>query len=371
MSGRRGKLRLTINEARLNGAALNLDKAAAFAIVDFGGTQPLNRTRTTLPGNSSGYLNPTWQEEFEYQLTGAENQITVMVYHKGKMEQEFFLGRLILPLGSLLGQQKAAAWYQLSNETNVGDIAVTTHFVEENAPLLNALPVATAHARQLAPIQTNQVMLSQGPPSYDDLSFGSAAKTSTSAAAPPARLQSFSSSSTEAPHPASLSKPAFSPLLSEKATQQAISNEKVTTMQMSTCYGPKLSDTNQFEDVPTLVSRVVIYTDGKHVFGLQVEGRDGNVGDRHQREQGPFGYSIFELQPKEFITTVKGGEEDNGIVYLQFVTNMGTKKHFGGRQDMGSPFKIYIPYGNAVVGFHGGVGARLHNIGVLSAPGYL
>lgn len=64
-------------------------------------------------------------------------------------------------------------------------------------------------------------------------------------------------------------------------------------------------------------------------------------------------------------------EDDFGIVFLQIFTNKGTRKHYGGPEDAGSPFSVYIPGGHAVVGFVGSYGQRLHNIGVITLPGLL
>jgi len=73
---------------------------------------------------------------------------------------------------------------------------------------------------------------------------------------------------------------------------------------------------------------------------------------------------VLNLDTGEYITEISG-RSGNIIDRLEIRTNLGKFIAVGGNG--GSPFRFTLPYGSQVVGFYGGVGGHLHNIGVYTA----
>lgn len=254
---------------------------------------------------------PTWNATFAHVLTGTEEDIEIVV-NIDKAAKPVAFARL--QLSQLLDKHtKDRVWYTISSNPPGGEICLSTTYVEATANSVGG--VLSAHDAASAP------------PGYDEKSISPNSMTT---------------------------------------------DEQKMKITQSTCYGPcGVHDSVEFCDVATNIQRVVVYNDGKNIYGLQVVSRSGAERCRHQKIQEAFGYSVLELGDDEYITEVKGGEDDAGIVFLEFFTNKGTKKHYGGKADgYVSPFNVYIPMGNVVVGFKGAYGRKMHNVGVLSAGGY-
>jgi hypothetical protein len=67
------------------------------------------------------------------------------------------------------------------------------------------------------------------------------------------------------------------------------------------------------------------------------------------------------LAQGEFITEVSGTQGEV-IESLEIKTNYGKFLRVGGYS--GNPFRFSIPYGTQIVGFYGGIGGHIHNLGV-------
>lgn len=265
-----------------------------------------------LTSTSSGGSSPQWETTFAADLKGTEQSIDIRINAEGLLEA---LASASISLLDLLQKPVTGkTWYPMQTSPPGGEVCLSFEFEGNNsslASLSNGRPA------------TNKV---DAPPAYDS------------------------------------NEPEFSSMSAEE------SKMKITG---STNYGPALSDSKEFCDIPTNIQRLHIYNDGKNIYGIQVFSRTGAERPRHQKVQDPFGFSVLELKVGEYITEVKGGEDDAGIVFLQLFTNMGTKKHYGGKTDgYVCPFSVYIPYGNIVVGFKGAYGGKMHNVGVISASGY-
>lgn len=110
-----------------------------------------------------------------------------------------------------------------------------------------------------------------------------------------------------------------------------------------------------------------------HALQLTYGFHQSVAGDDPQRMStpvlgGPTGdcvHSRLVLAPNETIvkTRVKCGAL---IDRLELETSLGRVKHWGGTG--GNPHDLFVPSNHAVVGFHGGSGGHLHNIGVLMVP---
>jgi len=67
------------------------------------------------------------------------------------------------------------------------------------------------------------------------------------------------------------------------------------------------------------------------------------------------------LAQGEFITEVSGTQGEV-IDSLEIKTNFGKFLRVGGYS--GNPYRFNIPYNTQIVGFYGGFGGHLHNLGV-------
>lgn len=414
-----GKFTVSVSSAHFEKSVTAFGKMSPYASIKIGNNE--QRTNT----HDKGDKCPIWDSEFEYLLGGEESFMKVTVWSKGTIS-DTFLGRADLSLTQLLAEQDRYIKHDLIHKKVVGQICISIKFrgtgggrcsltqISSDNVLLEALPDGSQSEQTNTerPKRASYVYpdLKAPPPSYTSHDESNAPKPS---APPPAEAPPPMMRQPSAPPPqlatkedafaqsklrqlktsSSFEGAAFVPPAIDDKTQDVFTppsenphtelfkapNAKAHTEEIkinanvvkkSTAYGPSyLDDGTSFSDVPTLIKKVIIYNDGKFIYGIQVESRLGVPGLRHQRIQDPFGYSVLELAEDEYITEVKGGEEDKGLIYVEFFTNKGRKKHYGGPDDsLSCAFNVYIPSGNVVVGFHGSYGHLMHSMGVLSAP---
>lgn len=108
---------------------------------------------------------------------------------------------------------------------------------------------------------------------------------------------------------------------------------------------------------------VSVLHDGQFVIGVQgnytadgVALQTTNIGSNQATMN-----QLVSLNPGEYISGVSGKGGDI-IDSLTITTSAGNSYTFGGTG--GNPFAVPIPVGKRVVGFHGGCGGHVHNIGV-------
>jgi len=135
-------------------------------------------------------------------------------------------------------------------------------------------------------------------------------------------------------------------------------------------YGNKHNDTRSFDHfsyIPTNsnypIRQIKLYG-STYVNGIQISYElRGPTPLELGNQNNPY-ESVLNLETGEFITEVSG-RVGNLIDRLEIRTNLGKSISVGGNG--GSPFNFSIPYGSQVVGFYGGVGGHLHNIGIYTA----
>jgi hypothetical protein len=116
--------------------------------------------------------------------------------------------------------------------------------------------------------------------------------------------------------------------------------------------------------IPSL-SSVSLYDDsGKYLNGIKCEWRDGSSNDHSTA--GNVEATSISLSPGEYITSVSA-RVGSLVDYLELKTNTG-RSISAGNCRTGSPIVYSIPDGMHVIGFTGGMGREIHNIGLLLAP---
>ena len=138
--------------------------------------------------------------------------------------------------------------------------------------------------------------------------------------------------------------------------------------------GKTHKDTVAFDDYTTYlsarhnirVSGLRVIHDGKFVIGIEaIYEADGQVfsgGAHNGREMGHGAVNQeVTFQHGEYINsiTLRAGDIVDG---LKLTTNLGKSYSFGGPG--GTPQQVYIAPGTQPIGFYGGIGGHLHNLGV-------
>lgn len=380
-----GSLNVSVTEAILNKSPGLFSKASPYYVVTCG-----DDSKGMSDVHIKGDKSPKWKDNLNLEVMSNCVSFRVTVYFKGggSFGADSTAGSVQFTLTDFEAPDShVAQWHVLSttNNTNTGKILMVAKFI----PLEGSIASSSFGASNAVPLSTNE-SANSAPPSYSNIEQGMIAPPPASAGGvtdivkassaddwpTPAPQEVVCAVPIASPVPTSASEntltgvhPAYLPVHehTHKTEQQQMKVEK------STVYGPaSMNDTIVFEDFPGIIRRIYFFTDGTRLYGLQSVDADNKQNPRHMKNQGEFAYSVLELRHGEHIVGLKGEEDDYGLVCLQVLTNMGVAKHFGGAQNsLMSPFSIHIPKGNVVVGFHGGFGASLHTIGVLSAPGLL
>jgi hypothetical protein len=132
-------------------------------------------------------------------------------------------------------------------------------------------------------------------------------------------------------------------------------------------FGNRHGDTRSFDHFSFITGKTYapirqlnLYASTTNVNGIQVL-YDGNL--MTNLEMGNHGNPTLQtlyLQPGEFISDVSGSYS-NVLVSLEIRTSLGRSMRVGGNG--GTPFRFANPYGSQIVGFYGGCGGHMHNIG--------
>jgi len=134
--------------------------------------------------------------------------------------------------------------------------------------------------------------------------------------------------------------------------------------------GNRHNDTRSFDhfsyipnNTPWPIRQVKLFG-STYVNGIQVSYEmRGNTPVEMGNNDNPY-ERVLNLESGEFIVEVSG-RSGNIIDRLDIRTNFGKTLSVGGNG--GTPFRLAIPNGSQVVGFFGGCGGHLHNIGVYYA----
>jgi len=132
-------------------------------------------------------------------------------------------------------------------------------------------------------------------------------------------------------------------------------------------FGRRHGDTRSFDHFNIIpksfapIRQINIWGTNSHVNGIQVI-YDGGITTPLEvgYHENPM-QQCLNLQYGEFVTDVSGTSGDL-IDSLEIRTNLGKSVRVGGYG--GVPFRFNVPYNTQIVGFYGGVGGHLHNIGI-------
>jgi len=135
-------------------------------------------------------------------------------------------------------------------------------------------------------------------------------------------------------------------------------------------YGKRHEDTRSFDhfniiptNTPYPIRQIKLYG-SNYVHGFQIA---YEINLSTPLELGYYNNhkeTVLNFETGEFITEISGRAGDV-IDFLEIKTNMNRSIRAGGNG--GSPFSFTKPYGTQFVGFYGGVGGHLHNIGIIYA----